>query len=57
VWIVYPNARTVHVYKLEGQALRLADTDTLATDLFPGWSCRVADFFDLDYQLPEKLQR
>ena len=49
VWVVYPQTRSVQVYLRSGQGRRLSDTDTITSDLFPGWSCRVADFFDLDY--------
>jgi Uma2 family endonuclease len=48
VWVVYPNTRSVFVYLRDGQARRLSDQDTISSDLFPGWSARVADFFDLD---------
>jgi Uma2 family endonuclease len=48
VWVFYPKTRSVHVFKRDG-VLKLSDADTLTTDLFPGWSARVADFFDFDY--------
>jgi Uma2 family endonuclease len=49
VWVVYPKTRSVLIHKAGGQVSKLSDSDTITTDLFPGWSARVADFFDLDY--------
>jgi Uma2 family endonuclease len=48
VWAVYPELRVVWIYRPGGLAHRLTDRDTITFDLFPGWSARVADFFDLD---------
>jgi len=48
VWVFYPKTRSVDVCKRDG-AVTLSDSDTLTSDLFPGWSARVADFFDFDY--------
>jgi Uma2 family endonuclease len=49
VWVAYPRTRSVYIYRPGGTADKLSDRDTMASDLFPGWSARVADFFDLDY--------
>ena len=49
VWVVYPTMRSVRIYRPGGLAHKLSDRDTITFDLFPGWSARVADFFDLDY--------
>jgi Uma2 family endonuclease len=49
VWVVYPKTRSVQIYFRDGQTCSLCDRDTITRDLFPGWSARVADFFDLDY--------
>ncbi len=49
VWVFYPKTRSVQIHQSGGRVVKLADTDTLTSDLFPGWSARVADFFDLDY--------
>ena len=48
VWVFYPKTRSVDVHK-RGGSVTLSDSDTLTTDLFPGFSARVADFFDFDY--------
>ena len=48
VWVFYPKTRSVHTHKAGGLSCALSDTDTISTDLFPGWSARVADFFNLD---------
>jgi Uma2 family endonuclease len=49
VWAVYPELRLVWIYRPGGLAHQLTDKDTVTCELFPGWSARVADFFDLDY--------
>lgn len=49
VWVVYPKTRSVWVYRADGLAHNLSDRDTIASDIFPGWSAPVADFFHLDY--------
>jgi Uma2 family endonuclease len=49
VWVVYPRTRSVHIYRPGRQVCVLHDSETITSDLFPGWSARVADFFDLDY--------
>jgi len=49
VWVVYPKARLVEIHKAGGQVSKLFDSDTITSDLFPGWSARVAEFFNLDY--------
>ena len=48
VWVFYPKTRSVDLHK-QGGSVSLSDADSLSTDLFPGWSARVADFFDFDY--------
>jgi Uma2 family endonuclease len=49
VWAVYPELRSVWIYRPGGLAHKLSDRDTITFELFPGWSARVADFFDLEY--------
>ncbi len=49
VWVFYPKTRSVQVSKADGRTVTLSESDTLTTDLFPGWSARVAGFFQLDY--------
>jgi Uma2 family endonuclease len=48
VWVFYPRTRTVMIHQPHGKAHKLCDQDTITSDLFPGWSARVAGFFDLD---------
>jgi Uma2 family endonuclease len=47
-WVFYPKTRTVMIHQPYCKVRKLSDQDTLTSDLFPGWSARVADFFDLD---------
>jgi Uma2 family endonuclease len=49
VWVVYPRTRAVYIYRPGGTAQKLSDRDIITSDLFPGFSARFADFFDLDY--------
>jgi Uma2 family endonuclease len=49
VWVVFPKTRSVMIHQPGSQVRKLSDGDTVTSDLFPGWSARVADFFDLDY--------
>ncbi len=49
VWVFYPKNRSVHVHKADGTVSKLSGTDTITTDLFPGWSARIAEFFQIDY--------
>ena len=48
-WVVSPKTRTVEIYRLRENPAEpvslLADTDTLTSALFPGWSLAVADVF------------
>ena len=48
VWVFFPKTRTVMIHQAGCRVRKLTDQDTLTSDLFPGWSARVADFFDLD---------
>jgi len=44
VWIVYPQARQIHVHRADGSAHLLQDSDRIgAPDLFRSWSVPVAD--------------
>ena len=46
VWIIHPETRTVRVLRRDGSDARLLDSDSLTCEeLLPGFSCRVADFF------------
>jgi Uma2 family endonuclease len=47
VWIAYPSTRSVQVYQRGGREYTANETDSLTTDLFPGWSARVSEFFAL----------
>jgi Uma2 family endonuclease len=46
IWIVYPEARRVHVFRWDGPPALLGPDDELTgEDILPGFRCRVADFF------------
>ncbi len=46
IWVAYPVSRTIHVYRPDGTVRHLTEADTLtADDLFPGWTCPVAELF------------
>jgi Uma2 family endonuclease len=46
VWVVNPEARTAYVYRPDGSARRLRETEEIdGGDVLPGFRCRVADFF------------
>ena len=47
VCIAYPSTRSIQVYLRGGREYTANETDSLTTDLFPGWSARVSEFFDL----------
>jgi Uma2 family endonuclease len=49
VWVVYPKTRSILIHQPGGRVRKLIAEDTITSDLFPAWSARVADFFDLDY--------
>jgi Uma2 family endonuclease len=48
-WVVDPYQRTVEVYVLEGQTLKLratySEADALASSVLPGFSCAVEEIF------------
>lgn len=50
-WIIDPNAQTLEALCLAGDAFvqkaLLSNTDVLTSELFPGWSYRMADMFAL----------
>jgi Uma2 family endonuclease len=47
VWIVFPQARTVHVYPQPGPPSVLTASDELSgEDVLPGFTCRVSDLFE-----------
>jgi Uma2 family endonuclease len=47
VWIVDPGARTVNVFRPDGDPLRLTTRETIRDRaILPGFSCRVAAFFE-----------
>jgi Uma2 family endonuclease len=46
LWVIYPESRTVHVYRKGGSAAALEEGDDLtAEDVLPGFVCKVADLF------------
>jgi Uma2 family endonuclease len=48
-WVVDPYQRTIEVYVLEGQILKLqatyAETDDLVSSILPGFSCKADEIF------------
>jgi Uma2 family endonuclease len=49
VWVVDPEAKTVTIYRQAGDGRVLWDDSTItAEDILPGFSCPVAEFFQLD---------
>ena len=47
VWIVYPDRKEVHVLEASGSDRLLQAGDTIdAPELLPGFSVRVAEFFE-----------
>jgi Uma2 family endonuclease len=50
IWVVNPEIRTVHVYRIDGSVQRLREEDELrGDDVIPGFVCRVSDL------LPESV--
>jgi Uma2 family endonuclease len=47
-WVFYPKTRSILIHQSGLRVRKLSDQDTITTDLFPGWSARVADFFNFD---------
>lgn len=46
VWVVYPDTRTVLVYRPDGTATRYGENDVLQEEeLFPGFSLSLQDLF------------
>jgi Uma2 family endonuclease len=46
VWVLYPATKSVHVFRPDGSARRLRETDTLeGEDVVPGFTCPVAELF------------
>jgi Uma2 family endonuclease len=51
VWVVYPETRSIHVYRSDGTASRLGENENLtAPELMPDFSVRVGDLFPLPVQ-------
>jgi len=48
-WVVYPDSRSVEIYRLRGSALELiaalAEKDEITSPRLPGFSCNVARIF------------
>jgi Uma2 family endonuclease len=46
IWIIYPEARRVHVFRWDGPPALLGPNDELTGEaILPDFRCRVADFF------------
>jgi Uma2 family endonuclease len=49
LWVIYPESRTVHIYRQAGTSTLLTDADELSgEDVLPGFTCRVAELFGDD---------
>jgi Uma2 family endonuclease len=47
VWILDPDHCTVHVFRSDAEPQRLCESDDLTDEaILPGFSCRVAEFFE-----------
>jgi Uma2 family endonuclease len=47
LWVIYPESRTVHVFRQSGQPSILTEADELSgEDVLPGFTCRVAQLFE-----------
>jgi len=48
VWVIYPRARTVHVYRPGHPTVMLTENDNITGDpIIPGFACPVREFFSL----------
>ncbi len=46
LWVIYPDTRSIYVYRQDGSVRRLNGADELTgEDVIPGFSCRVEDLF------------
>jgi Uma2 family endonuclease len=46
-WVLYPESRTVHVFRHDGSSKVLTETDELhGDDALPGFQCKVAELFE-----------
>jgi Uma2 family endonuclease len=46
-WVLYPESRTLHVYRQGTNALALAESDELSgEDVLPGFACKAAALFE-----------
>ena len=54
VWVIYPNSRTVMVYRVDGSTSFLHENDVLSgEDVIPGFRCSVAEIFPPREASPE----
>ena len=46
VWVIYPDTRSVHIYRQGGSSARLtAEAELTGEDVLPGFTCKVAELF------------
>jgi Uma2 family endonuclease len=58
VWVVYPEERTVNVFRLDELPRVLDETDELSGNgVLPGFLCKVADLFALPVKKPARRPR
>jgi Uma2 family endonuclease len=46
IWVLYPDTRTILIYRPGSEVTRLSDVDELSgEDVLPGFTCRVSELF------------
>jgi Uma2 family endonuclease len=57
VWVCYPRARAIHVFRLDGTTARLTDAQELDGEtVLPGFGCRVGDLFPPPAEAPSTAE-
>jgi Uma2 family endonuclease len=57
IWVIYPQSRTVTVYRDDGSVSRLRESDELSgEDVIPGFRCAVRELFPPRQLVPENGQ-
>jgi Uma2 family endonuclease len=46
MWVVDPENRTVEIFREGGRVRRISESEQITSDLLPGFSAAVADFFE-----------
>jgi Uma2 family endonuclease len=54
IWVIYPNSRTVMIYRVDGSTSLLHENDVLSEeDIIPGFRCSVREIFPSREASPE----